>query len=117
LLRDRDRKFGDDFERRVRSLAMKQVLTAPRSSWQNPYGERVIGSIRRECLDRVIIVNERHLRRVLSEYLDYYHRDRTHLGLAKDCPEPREVGPPDRGEIRRRPILGGLHHRSFRDAA
>ena len=117
LLRDRDGKYGEDFERRVTALNIQQVLTSPHSPWQNPYAERVIGSIRRECLDHVIILNERHLRRVLNEYFDYYHGDRTHLGLAKDCPEPREVEPPDRGEIRRRPTLGGLHHRYFRDAA
>ena len=117
LLRDQDGKFGEEFERRVGSLDLEQLLTAPRSPWQNPYVERVIGSIRRECLDHVIITNERHLRRVLNEYLDYYHRDRTHLGLEKDCPESREVEPPDRGAVRRRPILGGLHHRYYRDAA
>ena len=115
--RDRDGKYGDDFARRVTALDIGQVLTSPHSPWQNPYVERVIGSIRRECLDYVIIVNERHLRRVLNEYLDYYHRDRTHLGLEKDCPEPREVEPPGRGKIRRRSILGGLHHRYYRDAA
>jgi len=117
LLRDRDGKFGENFGRRVTALDIEQVLTSPHSPWQNPYVERVIGSIRRECLDHVIIANERHLRRVLNEYFDYYHVDRTHPGLAKDCPEPREVEPPDRGEIRRRPILGGLHHRYYRDAA
>ncbi len=117
LLRDRDGKFGEDFERRVRSLDLKQVLTAPRSPWQNPYVERVIGSIRRECLDHVIVFDERHLRRILREYIDYYHRDRTHLGLGKDCPEPRDVEPPEIGPITSRAILGGLHHRYYRDAA
>ncbi len=117
LLRDRDGKYGEDFTRRVEALGIEQVRTSPHSPWQNPYVERAIGSIRRECLDHVIIFDDQHLRRVLNEYLDYYHRDRTHLGLEKDCPEPREVEPPDRGEIRRRPILGGLHHRYFRDAA
>lgn len=109
--------FGEDFERRVRSLDLKQVLTAPRSPWQNPYVERVIGSIRRECLDHVIVFDERHLRRILRESIDYYHRDRTHLGLGKDCPEPRDVEPPEIGPITSRAILGGLHHRYYRDAA
>jgi putative transposase len=117
LLRDQDSKYGEDFARRVTALDIEQELTSPHSPWQDPYVERVIGSIRRECLDHVIIVNERHLRRVVNEYLDDYHRDRMHLGLEKDCPEPRDVEPPDRGAIRRRPILGGLHHRYYRDAA
>ena len=77
----------------------------------------MIGSIRRECLDHVIVLNERHPRRVLNEYLDSYHRDRTHLNLAKDCPERREVEPPEIGPIASRPILGGLHHRYYREAA
>jgi hypothetical protein len=77
----------------------------------------VIGSIRRECLGHVIVFNEQHLRRILREYLGYYHRDRTHIGLEKDCPEPRDVEPPEIGPIRSRPILGGLHHRYYRNAA
>lgn len=81
LIRDRDGKYGSEFNRRVTALDILQVLIAPHSPWQNPYVERVIGSIRRECLDHVIILNERHLRRVLRDYLDYYHRSRTHLGL------------------------------------
>jgi putative transposase len=117
LLRDRDGKFGEDFTRRVASLDIEQVLTSPRSPWQNPYVERMIGSIRRECLDHVIIFGERHLRRILREYVDYYQRDRTHLGLEKDCPESRDVEPPEAGPIRSRAILGGLHHRYYRDAA
>jgi len=69
------------------------------------------------CFDHVIILNERHLRRVLREYLDYYHRSRTHLGLDKDCPEPRAVESPEAGPIDSEPVLGGLHHRYFRRAA
>jgi transposase InsO family protein len=117
LLRDRDGKYGEDFARRVTALDIEQVLTSPHSPWQNPYVERVIGSIRRECLDHVIVFDERHLRRILREYIDYYHRDRTHLGLGKDCPESRDVEPPEVGPIRSRAILGGLHHRYYRDAA
>jgi transposase InsO family protein len=117
LLRDRDGKYGENFVRRVESLGIKQVLISARSPWQNPYVERVIGSIRRECVDHTIIFNERHLRRVLGEYLTYYHRSRTHLGLGKDCPRSRPVEPPDLGLIHSEPMVGGLHHRYFRQAA
>lgn len=117
LLRDRDGKYGDDFVRRVESLGIKQVLISTRSPWQNPYVERVIGSIRRECLDHVIVFGEPHLRRVLRDYLAYYHTSRTHLGLEKDCPRPRPVEPPDLGAVRTEPMAGGLHHRYFRQAA
>ena len=86
LIRDRDRSYGRCFSERVKAMGISEVLIAPRSPWQNPYVERVIGSIRRECLDQVVIVNERHLRRLLSEYIDYYHHSRTHLALDKDCP-------------------------------
>lgn len=117
LIRDRDGKFGGEFNRRVAALGIEQILTAYESPWQNPYVERVIGSIRRECLDHVIILNERHLRRVLCDYLDYYHRSRTHLGLEKDCPVPRPIEPPEAGPIQVEEILGGLHHRYSRMAA
>jgi putative transposase len=117
MIRDRDRIYGFDFTRRVSSLGIKQIPTARRSPWQNPYVERVIGSIRRECLDHVIIIDERHLRRVLKEYLHYYHRSRTHLGLEKDCPDQRGVELPEIGSIKSEPVLGGLHHRYFRNAA
>ena len=116
LIRDGDGIYGLEFDRRVDAIGIEQVRIAPRSPWQNPYVERVIGSIRRECLDHVIIFNERHLRRVLKEYIDYYHRSRTHLGLEKDCPEVRAVEPPGVGPIRSEPVLGGLHHRYFRRA-
>ena len=79
-------------------MGIAEVVTAPRSPWQNAYVERVIGSIRRECLDHIVIFNERHLRRVLPSYVDYYHRTRTHLSLDKDCPDPRPVMPPGIGE-------------------
>jgi putative transposase len=81
LLRDRDASYGSVFSKRVAAMGMTEVVTAPRSPWQNAYVEPVIGSIRRECLDQVIIFNERHLRHVLSSYVDYYHRARTHLSL------------------------------------
>ena len=89
LLRDRDASYGQTFRDRVQAMAIEEVVTAPRSPWQNAYVERIIGSIRRECLDHVIVFDERHLRRVLSAYFEYHHRSRTHLSLGKDCPEPR----------------------------
>ena len=100
LLRDRDGVYGDEFRRRVKALDIEEVVTAARSPWQNPFVERIIGSIRRECLDHVIVFSETHLRRILAEYFDYYHRSRTHLSLAKDAPEHREVEAADLGSIR-----------------
>ena len=81
----------------TRDKGMEEVLTAPRSPWQNPFVERLVGSIRRECLDHVIVWNERSLRRTLHNYFAYYQRSRTHLSLGKDAPEPRAVEPPERG--------------------
>jgi transposase InsO family protein len=117
LLRDRDGIYGDEFVRRVGSMGIEQVVISPRSPWQNPYVERLIGSIRRECLDHTIVFSERHLRRVLAEYARYYHGSRTHLGLGKDCPETRATEPPHIGVIQAEPMVGGLHHRYFRHAA
>ena len=114
LLRDRDRIYGDKFRSRVHSLGIKEVRIAPRSSWQSPYVERLIGSIRRECLNHVIVINERHLRRILRGYLAYYTSSRTHLSLAKDAPEPRPVEPPEQGNVVKLPQVGGLHHRYTR---
>ena len=91
LLRDRDSSYGSEFRSRVEAMGITEVVTAPRSPWQNAYVERVIGSIRRECLDHIVIFNERHLRRVLSSYVDYYQRTRTHLSLEKDCPDSRPI--------------------------
>ena len=98
-------------------MGIEEVVTAPRSPWQNPYVERLIGSIRRECLDHVIIFNERHLRHVLARYFQYHHRSRTHLSLDKDCPQPRPIQPPSAGKIIAFPKVGGLHHRYERRAA
>ena len=100
-----------------RTLGIDEVLIAPRSPWQSPYVERLIGSLRRECLDHLIVLSERHVRRVLSEYLRYYHRSRSHLSLHKDCPETRPVEPPERGKVIELPQVGGLHHRYTRRAA
>ncbi len=88
LLRDRDESYGSYFRSRVEAMGVTEVITAPRSPWQNAYVERVIGSIRRECLDHIVIFNERHLRRVLSSYVDYYQRTRTHLSESKPLRYP-----------------------------
>jgi putative transposase len=117
LLRDRDASYGPTFRARVKGMGVEEVVIAPRAPWQNPYAERIIGSVRRECLDHVIIFNERHLRRVLSCYFRYYHRSRTHLSLNKDCPDPRGIHPPSGGKIVAFPEAGGLHHRYQRRAA
>ena len=99
LLRDRDGKYGDRYRRRARSLGINEVVIAPRSPWQNPFVERAIGSIRRDCLELVIALNELHLRRILRCYLVYYHSSRTHLSLNKDPPDPRPAEPPETGNI------------------
>jgi transposase InsO family protein len=117
LLRDRDGIFGSYFARRVAGLGIKQVLSAPRSPWQNPFVERIIGSIRRECLDHMIILDEQHLRRILRSYFDYYHSCRTHLSLEKDAPDSRPVEPPEMGKVVDIPKVGGLHHHYTRLAA
>jgi len=117
LLRDRDRIFGADFVEQVKAMGIQQVLAAPRSPWQRAYIERVIGTIRRECLDHVIVWSEAGLYRHLRRFADYYHRSRTHLGLEKDTPEPRPVQGPEAGRIVAIPEVGGLPHRYERRAA
>src|SRR6266481_507484 len=117
LLRDRDAIFGDDFREHVRDMGICEVLSAPRSPWQRAYIERVIGSVRRECLDHMIVFHETSLRRTLTSYFDYYHRSRTHLSLGKDAPEPRAIHPPEMGSVVALPLVGGLHHRYERRAA
>ena len=117
LLRDRDAIYGGDWVAMTKGLGMEEVISAPRSPWQNPYVERLIGSIRRECLDHIIVWNERSLRRTLKDYFAYYQRSRTHLALAKDAPESRVVEKPESGCIVAIPQLGGLHHRYQRHAA
>src|SRR5437870_13652642 len=111
LLRDRDAIFGDAFQGQVRDMGIQEVLCTPRSPGSGPYVESVIGSIRRECLDHVIVFDESSLRRILRSYLDYYHRSRTHLSLGKDSPEPRSIQPEQLGRVVALPQLGGLHHR------
>jgi len=117
VVRDRDAIYGSDLPRTAQAMGIEEVLTAPRSPWQNPFVERVIGSMRRECLDHVIVWNERSLRRHLCRYLTYYHEWRTHLSLDKDAPVPRAVQPPTCGMIVQVPHLGGLHHHYERRAA
>lgn len=117
LLRDRDRIYSGAFRRRVKHMGVKEVLTAPQSPWQNPYVERLIGSIRRECLEQVIVLHERHLQRILTGYFAYYHSWRTHLSLRMDCPKPRPIQPPGHGQVIAVPEVGGLHHHYERGAA
>jgi putative transposase len=117
LLRDRDASYGSSFRKRVEAMGITEVVCAPRSPWQNAFVERLIGSIRHECLDHVVIFNERHLRRVLSSYVDYYQRTRTHLSLDKDCPDLRPIQPPRIGRVVAIPKVAGIHHRYERLAA
>ena len=99
LLRDRDAICGDVFRQRVRGMQIEEVLTAPRSPWQNPFAERLIGSIRRDCLDHVIVLSERHLRNVLTAYFGYYHHTGTHLALTKDAQAEGPIEPPQMGKV------------------
>ena len=117
LVRDRDAIYSDPFRRRIAGMGMTEVITAPSSPWQNPFAERLIGSLRRECLDHVIILSQRHLRRVLARYVSYYHGARTHLALEKDAPTPRRVQALIEGPVVAFAEVGGLHHRYERRAA
>jgi putative transposase len=110
LLRDRDQIYGEGFRLRVKGMQIEEVITAPQSPFQNPYAERLIGSIRRECLDHLIIINEEHLRRILREYRDYYHHSRPHQSLERNSPTPREIELPPKGKVISIPQVGGLHH-------
>ena len=117
LVRDRDKIYGERFRRAVEPLGIEEVVTAARSPWQNPYAERLIGSLRRECLDHVIVLDEVHLLRILRRYFEYYNGTRCHLSLAGDAPEARDVLGPALGEVVELPEVGGLHHRYERAAA
>ena len=116
LLRDRDQIYGEEFHHRVAGMQIEEVPTAPRSPFQNPYAERVIGSIRRECLDDLIITGEDHLRRILRDYIACYHNSRPHQALERNSPIPREIEAPAKGKIVAIPQVGGLHH-CYRRAA
>ncbi len=109
MIRDRDSIYSNEVRMRIASLGMEEVLTAPQSPWQNPYVERLIGSVRRVCLNHFVILNAKHLKRTLTLYFRYYHGSRTHLALDKQCPLPRAVA--TNGRIVKIPQLGGLHHR------
>jgi hypothetical protein len=111
MVRDRDGIYGDSFRSRVEGMGIEEILIAPRSPWQNCYVERLIGSVRRECLNHVIVFNDNHLRRLLKDYFRYYHESRTHLSLNKDAPECRAVQSNKSERIIQIPQVGGLHHR------
>jgi transposase InsO family protein len=112
LIRDRYRAFGPAYTRRIRAMGIRDHSIAPRSPWQNGHVERLIGSIRRECLDRVVVFGEAHLRRILKTYAFYYNGARTHLSLDKDAPNYRRSQ--TAGQIVAIPVLGGLHHQYVR---
>jgi putative transposase len=116
LVRDRDQIYGGLFRLRVAGMGIEEVVTAAQSPWQNPYAERLIGSIRRECLDHLIVLNEKQLRRILREYFDYYNEVRPHQSLKRNAPLPREIEPLAKGKIISLPQVGGLHHRYLRAA-
>jgi transposase InsO family protein len=112
LIRDRDRVFGSIVSQRLRAMSLRDKPIAPRSPWQNGFAERLIGSIRRECLDRIIVCGEEHLRRTLLNYASYYNRARTHRSLNKDAPVHRPIQ--RLGVLRSYPVLNGLHHQYVR---
>jgi len=114
LIRDRDGIYGNAFRERIQGIGINEVVTAPRSPWQNPYAERVIGSIRRECLDHMMVLSEVHLRRILTSYFQYYHESRPHQSLDRNAPDPRQIEPPGDGGIVSISQVGGLHHRYCR---
>ena len=115
LIRDRDMKYGKLLGGKKNKFGIDEILTAYRSPWQNGYVERVIGSIKRECLDHFIILNENHLRKILTDYVSYYNKYRTHLGINKDSPEGRLIQA--EGTIYKVPAVNGIHHIYFRKAA
>ena len=117
LLRHRDRIYGEEFRERIQAIGIKEIMTAPRSPWQNRFCERLIASIRRDCLNHVIVLGESHLRRILGHYFHYYRKYRTHLSLEKDTPEPRPIQDVSIGEVIEIPEVGGLHHHYERRAA
>ncbi len=108
--------YGEYFQQRLKHMGIKEVLISPRSPWQNPFAERVIGSIRRDCLDHIIVLSEAHLIRILTEYLDYYHTARPHQSLDHNAPISRSIEHPEQGRVVAEPVLGGLHHK-YRRAA
>ena len=116
LIRDRDSIYGGYFRHRLKNFGIREILISPRSPWQSPYVERVIGSIRRECLEHVIVLGESHLRRILRAYVAYDNASRPHRSLSGDAPICRTIEPPFRGNVISIPEVGGLHHRYARAA-
>jgi transposase InsO family protein len=116
LLRDRDRIYGESFRMQAANMQITEVLTAPRSPWQSPFVERLVGSIRHECLDHIVVLGEESLRRTLRSYFEYYRDSRCHLALNKDSPVAREIQPPEKGAVVEMLKVGGLHHRYERRA-
>ncbi len=116
LIRDRDGIYGVDFRERIEHMGIEEVIIAYRSPWQSPFVERMIGSIRRECLDHMIVFNEAQLQRILKSYFAYYHKSRAHLSLERNAPVPRRVEHPSEGKVIAIPQVGGLHHRYTRAA-
>src|SRR5450432_2192638 len=116
LIRDRDGIYGGVFDARVRNLGIEQLRTSARSPWQNGYAERWVGTLRRELLDHVIVLGERHLLRLLRPYVAYYNEDRPHMSLGRDAPVARAVEPREPGKVVALPRVGGLHHRYSRAA-
>jgi len=116
LIRDRDQIYGERFSRQAKTSDIREAVVAPRSPWQNAYAERVIGSIRRECLDHLVVMGEWHPLGILSKYVDYYNETGTHLSLAKGAPRYRRVQP-NEGSVVKVPRVGGLHHEYLRRAA
>ena len=112
MIRDRDASYGQAVTKRLAAMGIRDHPTAPRSPWQNGHAERLIGSIRRECLDHIVVFGEAHLRRILAAYAGYYNELRTHLSLEKDSPRHRPVQ--RLGQLAAQPILGGLHHQYCR---
>jgi transposase InsO family protein len=114
LIRDRDGIYGEEVRRCIKAMGIEEVVIAPRSPWQNPYVERLIGTLRRDLLDHVIVLGERHLKRLLTSFFAYYHQDRPHQSLKGNSPEARAVEPRERGRVIAEPRVGGLHHRYHR---
>jgi len=110
MIRDRDKIYGKAFIQRLKAMGIEEVPTAPKSPWQNPYCERVVGSIRRECPGHFIVWNERHLYQVLASYFEYYNKSRTHLSLERNSPVHRDIESPSKGKVISIPQVGGLHH-------
>jgi putative transposase len=117
LLRDRDGIYGEAFRERMKAMGIEEIVTAPRSPWQNPFVERLLGMVRRDCLNHVIVLGEARLRRTLTRYFRYYHKYRTYLSLEKDAPEPRAVQDACLGRVIEVSEVGGLHHHCERRAA